>query len=282
MTIEFSSIKPFVRYSRILDNDMKYHSKPICGYDSRLLYCTEGTGFVEIQDTMYSVSKGTLLIWKGGIPYRYCAETNPTMKFIALNFDWFWDNSKNPIPIFPDKVESFDGKRLLEDFSFSDAPFFNTPLKLENMYSVHEKLSEINREYSHGKEFCELNISGILMSVLSEAASVCRLTVYGTRSIADKIIDYLQSNYAENISNNTLGEIFGYHPNYLNNLFSQYTGKSLHRYLQDLRIMKAMALLQDSSIPISEICYKVGFCDFPHFSREFKKKTGFPPSHFRL
>lgn len=282
MTAEFKSIKPFVRYARILDNDMKLHSLPVCGYDSRLLYCTEGSGYMEIDDVTHKISPGTLLIWKSGIKYRYCTETNPTMKFIALNFDWFWDNCEKTFLIPPVKAECFNKNNMLESFDFSDATFFNSPLVLENMYSVQEKLSEINREFANGKEFCVINISGLLMSVLSDVASACRLSVLGTRSIADKIIGYLQNNYAENLTNAALGEIFGYHPNYLNSLFSQYTGKSLHRYLQDLRIMRAMALLQDTSIPVSEICYKVGFCDFPHFSREFKKKTGFPPSHFRL
>jgi len=281
LKVSFNNIKPFVRYARFLDKDMRRHSTTMCGYDGRLLYCTDGEGCVEIDGKEYGVREGTLLIWNSGVKYRYCTETNPTMRFIAVNFDYFWDNSNVTVPIPPEKVETFDASKRLENPDFSDAVFFNSPIVLHNMFCVQEKLSEINREYFHSKAYGSLYISGIMASVLAEAASCSNLQLSGTKSIVDRIISYLQSNYTEDISNKLLGEKFGYHPNYLNSLFAEYTGKSLHRYLQDLRIMQALALLQDTDLSVSEISAKVGFRDFPHFSRAVKKKTGYPPSRFR-
>ena len=97
----------------------------------------------------------------------------------------------------------------------------------------------------------------------------------------DKVIDYLGRHYSEDISNGSLGERFGYHPNYLNQLFVRYTGKSLYKYLQDLRILKAVDLLQETDLPVSEVAISVGFKDIPHFSRYFKQKTGYNPTDFR-
>lgn len=102
----------------------------------------------------------------------------------------------------------------------------------------------------------------------------------GTDTV-DTVIDYLGRHYSEDISNGSLGERFGYHPNYLNQLFVRYTGKSLYKYLQDFRILKAVDLLQETDLPVSEVAILVGFKDLPHFSRYFKQKTGYNPTDFR-
>jgi transcriptional regulator GlxA family with amidase domain len=46
--------------------------------------------------------------------------------------------------------------------------------------------------------------------------------------------------------------------------------------------MKAIDLLQNSSLPIGEIAVSIGFCDIAHFSKTFKQKTGLSPSAFRI
>jgi len=61
----------------------------------------------------------------------------------------------------------------------------------------------------------------------------------------------------------------------------RYTGKQLHQYLQETRVMKAIALLQETGLSVAEVANMVGFRDVPHFSRYFKKKTGYSPSDFR-
>ena len=58
-------------------------------------------------------------------------------------------------------------------------------------------------------------------------------------------------------------------------------GETPHRYLQRRRIERAMALLRDSELSVSEICLDVGFTSFATFSRTFRDVVGESPSEFR-
>ena len=58
------------------------------------------------------------------------------------------------------------------------------------------------------------------------------------------------------------------------------TGKTIIEYINTYKLSKAMPLLQDGSLSIKEIAFKVGYNDNRYFSRIFKKEFGHPPSHY--
>ncbi len=51
--------------------------------------------------------------------------------------------------------------------------------------------------------------------------------------------------------------------------------------LNGLRIERACVLLRDTCDNALDICYQVGFNDYTHFGRQFKKNTGMSPATFR-
>ncbi len=59
------------------------------------------------------------------------------------------------------------------------------------------------------------------------------------------------------------------------------TGFSLNELIIHIKLRRALKLLSDSQLNISEIAYSLGFCDHAHFSRHFHKKFGCPPKEFR-
>jgi AraC-like DNA-binding protein len=48
-----------------------------------------------------------------------------------------------------------------------------------------------------------------------------------------------------------------------------------------MRIKRAVELLADSDLNVSESAYSLGFSDPFHFSKTFKKETGLSPAHYR-
>ena len=64
-------------------------------------------------------------------------------------------------------------------------------------------------------------------------------------------------------------------------LMKHTTGMSFVNYLTGLRIDQACVLLRDTRDNITDVCYRVGFNDYSHFSRQFKKVTGTTPSEYR-
>ena len=101
------------------------------------------------------------------------------------------------------------------------------------------------------------------------------------KSSGEAILKMIRENYDKQLTNKLIGEKTGYHPNHVNRIVVNSTGVSLHRYLQNFRIEKAMDLLQLTDMSVMQIGEKVGFRDFTHFSKYFKKKTGYTPTAFR-
>ena len=64
-------------------------------------------------------------------------------------------------------------------------------------------------------------------------------------------------------------------------IFKSDTGKTPISYLNDLRIEKARALLENTFLRVKEIRFLIAFPDQGHFVREFKKKVGMTPTAFR-
>jgi len=63
--------------------------------------------------------------------------------------------------------------------------------------------------------------------------------------------------------------------------FRESTGVPPHRYVTELRVSTAAALVRDTDRPLTEIAYDVGFCDLSHFSRLFARAFGESPRAYR-
>jgi YesN/AraC family two-component response regulator len=69
--------------------------------------------------------------------------------------------------------------------------------------------------------------------------------------------------------------------NYLSNLFSEVEGTTIEKYFIALKIEKVKELLVYDELSLSEIAYRLGYSSVAYLSNQFKKVTGFTPSHFR-
>ena len=71
------------------------------------------------------------------------------------------------------------------------------------------------------------------------------------------------------------------HPNYLSNVIKTKTGKPLATWIADKTISEAKSLLQNSSVSIKEITFKLGFSETAHFSNYFSKHADISPATYR-
>ena len=74
---------------------------------------------------------------------------------------------------------------------------------------------------------------------------------------------------------------YSFNPSYLSQLFKKTIGKSFMEYLMETRLDKAKSLIVCSGETIREISYLVGFEDYYHFSKIFKKHVGLSPQDYR-
>jgi len=67
----------------------------------------------------------------------------------------------------------------------------------------------------------------------------------------------------------------------LERFFLKNVGESPHHWLHHHRMKRALELLR-SGCSVKEVALTLGYRTIAHFSREFKRWHGFPPSHHRL
>lgn len=92
---------------------------------------------------------------------------------------------------------------------------------------------------------------------------------------------YLDENYREKLTLETVAETFFINKHYLARLFKEEYGVTLTSYLQTVRITHAKRLLRFTDKKIEEIGMECGVGELTYFSRVFKKVEGMSPSEFR-
>lgn len=95
------------------------------------------------------------------------------------------------------------------------------------------------------------------------------------------ILKYIEDNFDKKITIDKLSSIANVTNFHFCRLFKQITGETAVEYINNLRINKAMELLQKSGLTITEIALSCGFNDSNYFSRVFKKNKGISPSSLR-
>ena len=94
-------------------------------------------------------------------------------------------------------------------------------------------------------------------------------------------MSYVHNNYAERLTNAKIGKAFGYNPNYVSSLVKAATNLPLHKYIENVRVERAVDLLTTSDVSVGNIAELCGFSDIYHFSKMFKAKMGVSPNAYR-
>jgi AraC family transcriptional regulator len=95
------------------------------------------------------------------------------------------------------------------------------------------------------------------------------------------VTDYINAYLDRDLKLADLSAIAQISPYHFLRLFKQSLGVTPHQYILRQRIDRAKYLLQSTSLDISEIAFRVGFCDRSHMTRCFKRLLGKIPSQWR-
>lgn len=125
----------------------------------------------------------------------------------------------------------------------------------------------------------DLAISGDYHCLSSSHYSHAEVPVTSRR--IQKLKDYIDTHYQEEIRMETLAEMVNMTPNALSRFFKQRTNRSISNYINEVRIGQATLLLSDSTMTVVEISYKCGFNTISNFNRTFKSVKGVTPTEFR-
>jgi AraC-like DNA-binding protein len=94
--------------------------------------------------------------------------------------------------------------------------------------------------------------------------------------------DAMDRDYAKALDIPTLARIAHVSEAHFIRTFRATFGETPHRYLQRRRVERAMFLLRESDLSVSEICLEVGCASLGSFGRTFRAIVGQSPTTYRL
>lgn len=101
------------------------------------------------------------------------------------------------------------------------------------------------------------------------------------RAIVQEAKDYILSHYTEKLSLDAVASQVYLNPSYLSRIFTETEGMSFVDYVQWVRIQRAKELLADPRYKVYEVADQVGYPNFKHFLKVFKKLEQKTPSQYR-
>lgn len=275
--MELNEINPYLRFAQTLN--YKPTNEYLCAVDYHFYFMLSDYCVLKIDDTDYILQLGSAVIIPPGIKYLF--DTQNEVKLISINFDYTQNFSNRAKEVHPINEDEFDSDSIIEKVYFENYPFLNRPAVIKNQSYLSESVNAVIDEFIYKKQLYKIVASATFKNTI---ISIARDIIFDGKGsdVINKILDYIHRNYSENIDNETLSHMAGYHPYHLNRLMKKATGTTLRQYLINYRIEAAKHYLRDTNHQISEISEMCGYNNFCNFSSDFKRKTGLAPSAYRL
>lgn len=186
------------------------------------------------------------------------------------------------LEIHPEVFTMFeqDTDKLMSFPVFSSA---NGVIKLGNNIRIMQVIkciiNELNAGNKYYQEIVVIYYAELLILVYRCLEEIGQSVV--TNHFLIEAIRYMQANIQQEINIGQIAGNLGISERYLRKLFVQSLNMSPVKYLNQIRVNKAIELIKNSDLTIKEICFRCGFNTPRYFSHIFKQRVGCIPKDFR-
>ena len=234
------------------------------------IYIREGTLDVNVENEFVRASEGDLLVIDSGeIHYSSLNSRENSVEFLIFD---------------PKLINS-----LFNGFSLKSALLTKDFLESVNL---HRELLNLLTFVENEKQKKEIYYNELCAT---EIKKFCLLLQRKTQDMIDHnktvkkreklksfqvLIDYLEENYSEEITLEVGAEMLNVSKSYFSTLFKEYTGSTFIKYLNSIRVEKAIIEIHQNQKNITEIALDNGFNTIRTFNRVFKDFTNYTPTDF--
>lgn len=127
----------------------------------------------------------------------------------------------------------------------------------------------------------ELNAAATILQALTTYVLFNRWVAPKKYDFIRRLDTYIQEHLRGPITVDDICLSFGIARTRLYSVATDYLGCGIAEYIRKKRIFHAKEFLEKTDLPISQIVYDTGFCDYSHFSRVFKEETGITAREYR-
>lgn len=263
---------PKLLYVSDIRPDTSAHPRVMHAHEDfiELILICSGSSTYLIHDKKYEVKAGDLLIYNSGVVHDEIT------------------SSENEMGSYCIAVGGLHMPGLRENALISDDAGYVFPTG--NDFEVMRTLCEMMfRSLSSGEPRAEVFCHTLMHALLVKA-----VTIVGVKLAADedevvaepsilgrRVKAYIDDNYAESITLQSIGDALHVSPYYLSHVFKEMSGYSPMQYLLRRRIGEAQTLLITTDLPVTQIAGMVGYDTQSYFNLQFSKHVGMPPKKYR-
>ena len=229
---------------------------------TELFFVVNGEGNFLFRDEKYHIRTGDLVI----IP-PYMEHTEQSIK-------------NTPLEYYVIGVEGISFQPADEETCVQVFCNFSNKSLISDLFA--QMLYEVRNPSYGSDKICQDLLEILILRIVryQHVIPVPITSTYMTKECA-RIKEYLDINYSEPITLDTLTELTHMNKYYMAHSFAKYTGQSPIQYLNQRRMKAACTLLKDTDHSISSISSAVGFSSQSYFTQAFRKKYGMTPIKYR-
>ena len=188
--------------------------------------------------------------------------------------------------IFPGQLHAYSTK----EYSKSFLCIFSADYIYDFYNSIKGKTAEnptfpfdysncIEHLVNHKNSF---TVKSALYNIAGQFTNNCKLsdTADENLELLERIINYVQKHFNEQLSLKQLAKKLGYHYNYISSYINENIGTNFRTLVNMFRIDYACELLAKKEYTITEISQKCGFENVRSFNRSFKFSQNCTPSEY--
>ncbi len=236
--------------------------------DYELMVVTEGTLYIADHEQEYAISKGEYLLMP---PTSHQHGT----KQGSCEFYWMHFNYHDALQdhLHPDSLQDYlPGHLVLPMQGILSSP--------ERIIILMKQLQDSDRRYKENA----LN-DALCSAVLAELSAQSRHSIVKETQLKEQlyndILDYISWHAQSNLRVSEVASYFGYNEKYLTTFFKKHSGITLKQHILQTKMELAKSTLSETTQPVSQIAFSLGFSDAHNFSNAFHKITGLSPSDYR-
>jgi AraC-like DNA-binding protein len=234
--------------------------------------------------TIYEVEPGRTLPLPGGrflvVPartqHRGLNNWRMPSEMASLTFDLRRDGESPVVPFTPAELNWMES--CFEASGVGPFPF--GPVIKKIIQRLKEELPAWNGNGTAPDRKATLRTL-ICACILEAAREIARKPTERPNEVVVAAMKYLRTHLDEPLSLAALTKHLGFSRARVFELFKAETGLAPHQYLVRLRLEKAMELLRNSRLSVTDIALAAGFASGQHLSRVFRTYYGETPSEWR-
>ena len=245
--------------------NIDYHYHEFC----KLLMLRSGSGGYTVEGHRYSLETGDIVLIGKHCVHRPEFEHGLLYErvIIYISPEFLQQQSTPDCPL----EEIFNGAN-------GHVLHLNTP---DALWSISDRLEKELAEDKYGRIIVS---NGLLLRLLIEIArnmqdpnAAFSTPIAPTDSRILEILRYIDAHLTEDLSIDILAEEFYISKYHMMRLFKQETGRSIHDYLQERRLLHARDLIRQG-VSATDSCFQSGFRSYSSFTRAYAKHFGTTPT----